>query len=101
MDLSDVGVVVQVINPGFVATPRNAESGPLPFLMPLDRAVERIVAGLASDRFEIAFPRRFGLLLKAINMLPFPLYFSLLKRTAGPPRAAKAPRSIDRLSPES
>lgn len=84
MDLADVGVVVQVINPGFVATPRNAESGPLPFLMPLDRAVERIVAGLASDRFEIAFPRRFALLLKAINMLPFPLYFSLMKRTAGP-----------------
>jgi short-subunit dehydrogenase len=83
MDLDGAGIVVQVINPGFVATARNAKSGSLPFLMPVEEAVDRIVAGLSSDRFEIAFPRRFALLLKAINMLPYPLYFALVKRTAG------------------
>lgn len=83
MDLDGTGVIVQVINPGFVATPRNAKNPSLPFLMPLDEAVTRIIAGLASDRFEIAFPRRFALLLKAINLLPYPLYFALVKRTAG------------------
>jgi NADP-dependent 3-hydroxy acid dehydrogenase YdfG len=83
MDLDGTGVVVQVINPGFVATPRNAKSGSLPFLMPVEEAVARIIAGLAGDHFEIAFPRRFALLLKAINLLPYPLYFALVKRTAG------------------
>ena len=83
LDLDGTGIVIQVINPGFVATARNAKSGALPFLMPVDEAVARIIAGLASDRFEIVFPRRFALLLKAINLLPYPLYFALVKRTAG------------------
>lgn len=83
MDLDGTGIVVQIINPGFVATPRNARSGRLPFLMPVEEAVKRIITGLATDRFEIAFPRRFALLLKAINLLPYPLYFALVKRTAG------------------
>lgn len=84
MDLAPVGIVVQVINPGFIATERNAPNKSLPFLMPLDTAVERIIAGLASERFEIAFPRRFALLLKALNLLPYPLYFALVSRFAGP-----------------
>ena len=94
MDLGGTGVIVQVINPGFVATPRNAKSGSLPFMIPVDDAVERIIAGLASDRFEIAFPRRFALLLKAINLLPYPLYFALVRRTAGS-TARRAASRID------
>lgn len=94
MDLDGTGVVVQVINPGFVATPRNAASGGLPFLVPVEEAVARIIAGLAGDRFEIAFPRRFALLLKAINLLPYPLYFALVKRMAGS-TARRAASRID------
>jgi short-subunit dehydrogenase len=94
MDLDGTGVVVQVINPGFVATPRNAKSGSLPFMISVEDAVERIIAGLATDRFEIAFPRRFVLLLKAINLLPYPLYFALVKRSAGS-AARRAASRID------
>ncbi len=83
MDLEPAGVVVQVINPGFVATPGNLRRGRLPFLVPIEQAADLIVAGLSSNRFEIAFPRRFALLLKAINMLPYPLYFALVGRMAG------------------
>jgi NAD(P)-dependent dehydrogenase (short-subunit alcohol dehydrogenase family) len=84
MDLAPLGVIVQVINPGFIATERNAANGSLPFLMPLDAAVDRIVAGLETERFEIAFPRRFALMLKGLNLLPYPLYFSIVSRFAGP-----------------
>ena len=36
----------------------------MPFLMEVDEACRRIRRGLDSDAFEIAFPRRFALLLK-------------------------------------
>ena len=44
----------------------------------VDRTGKRRAIMIAADL------GRFALLLKAINMLPFPLYFSLMKRTAGP-----------------
>ena len=94
LDLEPTGVIVQVINPGFVATGRNANNQSLPFLMPLEEAVQRIIAGLGHDRFEIAFPRRFALILKAINMLPYPLYFAIVSRMAGP-AARRAASKID------
>lgn len=81
IDLDGTGVIVQVINPGFVATPRNAGHA-LPMLMPVDEAVARIVAGLATDRFEIAFPRRLVFLLRALNLLPYRAYFALMRRAA-------------------
>ena len=83
-DLDRHGIVVQVIAPGFVDTPLTEKNPfPMPFLVPLDRAVARIMAGLASNRFEISFPRRFTFLLKAINLLPYRLYFPLVARATG------------------
>ena len=43
----------------------------------------RSVAGLASDRFEVTFPRRFALLLRILNMLPYRAYFALVRRMTG------------------
>lgn len=85
MDCDKLGVLVQVINPGFVETPLTARNSfEMPFLMKSDAAVERIVSGLARGAFEITFPRRFAYLLKALNLLPWSLYFKLVtKGTAG------------------
>jgi short-subunit dehydrogenase len=79
-----LGVKLQLVDPGFVRTPlTDRNTFPMPFLMELDDAVDRFVAGLASDRFEIVFPRRFALLLKFLNMLPYGLYFRVVKRITG------------------
>ncbi|MBI3505372.1 MAG: SDR family NAD(P)-dependent oxidoreductase [Proteobacteria bacterium] len=79
-----LGVKLQLVDPGFVRTPLTDRNPfPMPFLMELDDAIEAMVAGLGSDRFEIVFPRRFALLLKFLNTLPYPLYFRVVRRMVG------------------
>lgn len=73
-----LGIKLQFVAPGF---DRNRFA--MPFLMALDAAIDRFVDGLASDRFEIVFPRRFALLKKLLDMLPYPLYFRLVGRATG------------------
>lgn len=83
-DFVPAGLKVQLINPGFVRTPLTDKNDfPMPFLMELDAAVDRIVSGLASDRFEIAFPRRLAWPLKLLRCLPNRLYFALVSRSTG------------------
>jgi short-subunit dehydrogenase len=78
------GVKLQLVDPGFVRTPLTDRNPfPMPFLMEVDDAVDAFVAGLASDRFEIVFPRRFGWLLRFLNMLPYGLYFRIVRRMTG------------------
>jgi hypothetical protein len=55
---------------------------PMPFLMEVDEAARRICDGLARGGFEIRFPRRFGLLVRLAQSLPYPLFFALF-RAAG------------------
>lgn len=83
-DLDNAGVLIQVVNPGFVETPATDENPfQMPFLMKVDEAAERYAAGLESTRFEITFPRRFALILKALNLLPYSAYFALASRAMG------------------
>lgn len=78
VELADAGVVLQLVNPGFVDTPLTEENEfPMPFLMPVDKAAERFYRGLHSDRFEITFPKRFTWILKALRLLPYCLYLPL------------------------
>jgi short-subunit dehydrogenase len=75
-DFARYGVTVSVINPGFVATPMTAVNQfPMPFLVPVEKAVDHIVAGLTKKKFEIAFPWQLVTLLKILRVLPYPLYF--------------------------
>ena len=75
------GVQVSVINPGFVATPLTAQNDfEMPFLMQPADAARRSIDGLASGRFEIAYPTRFVAILKSIRALPYPLFFRLITR---------------------
>lgn len=77
------GIVVQVINPGFVGTPMTAVNPhPMPFLVPVDAAARRIVEGFGTSRFEITFPRRLAWPMKAVQLLPYPLFFALADRIA-------------------
>lgn len=75
------GVSLSVINPGFVATPLTAQNDfEMPFLMQPDEAARRSIAGLAAGRFEVAYPRRFVFILRALRLLPYPLFFRLITR---------------------
>jgi NADP-dependent 3-hydroxy acid dehydrogenase YdfG len=84
MDLVDLGVRISVINPGFVETEATSVNEfEMPFLMSPEDAATRIVAGLKRPAFEIAFPRRFALLLRLIGMLPDRAYFAAVRRMTG------------------
>jgi len=75
-ELDGSGVKISLVNPGFVETRLTAKNSfPMPFMMQPDAAAERIVGGLASGRFEVAFPRRFVLMLKAAGLSPYPVFF--------------------------
>jgi NAD(P)-dependent dehydrogenase (short-subunit alcohol dehydrogenase family) len=81
-DCDQLGITLQLVNPGFVDTPLTAKNQfKMPFLMNVDRAAERFARGLDSTRFEITFPRRFAILLKLLNKLPYRAYFALVGRT--------------------
>ena len=80
-ELDSVGVRLTLINPGFVKTPLTDKNEfKMPFLMEVDEAADRIAKGLERDRFEVTFPRRFTWMLKLGRILPYSLYFPMIKR---------------------
>lgn len=84
LDCDRAGIKLQLIDPGFVRTPLTDRNPfPMPFLIEADLAAERIVAGLASRRFEITFPKRFTWQVKLLRMLPYRLYFWLTGKATG------------------
>jgi NAD(P)-dependent dehydrogenase (short-subunit alcohol dehydrogenase family) len=83
-DLDKDGVTLQIVCPGFVKTPLTSlNKFEMPFLMELDDATQRICDGFEKAGFEIAFPRRMSWSLKLLNMLPYSLYFPILKKRTG------------------
>ena len=82
MELGDAGITVQLVNPGFIKTPLTDKNDfPMPFLMPVDKAVDQFYRGLLTNRFEITFPKRFTWMLKFARLLPYALYLPLLSRS--------------------
>jgi NAD(P)-dependent dehydrogenase (short-subunit alcohol dehydrogenase family) len=83
-DLESLGILIQVVHPGFVETPATEQNPfPMPFMVSVGEAARRIRAGLARGGFEITFPRRFTFILKVLNKLPYSLYFALVGRATG------------------
>ena len=80
-ELAARNVRLSLINPGFVDTPLTQKNDfPMPFLISADAAVDHIMAGLKSRRFEIAFPWQMVLSMKALAALPARLRFALTRR---------------------
>lgn len=70
-DLAHEGIDVVVVSPGFVKTPLTDRNDfPMPFLVSAEDAAGRIVKGLRKGSNEIAFPKRFTWMLKALGALP-------------------------------
>ena len=84
LDLQPLGVGVSVINPGFVETPLTAQNAfKMPALLTPDEAAQQILRGWQRGEFDIHFPKRFTLWLKAMRHLPYGLYFGAVRRSTG------------------
>lgn len=74
------GLMVQVVNPGFVATAMTGgHAYAMPLIMSAEEAAVRIAAGLERGGFEIAFPRRLAFAMKAAGLLPYPLWLAVMR----------------------
>ncbi|BAQ15637.1 SDR family NAD(P)-dependent oxidoreductase [Methyloceanibacter caenitepidi] len=79
-ELAAKGVTLSIVNPGFVDTPMTAVNDfPMPFLMPVDDAAQRLLQGLERKAYEITFPRRFTWAMKALRLLPNAVYFWIVR----------------------
>ncbi|MCP5269748.1 MAG: SDR family NAD(P)-dependent oxidoreductase [Burkholderiaceae bacterium] len=84
MDLHPRGIGVSVVNPGFVETPLTAQNAfHMPALITPEEAADEIVRGWRRGDFEIHFPKRFTLWLKALRMLAYRPYFAAVRRSTG------------------
>lgn len=80
LDLAPQGVGISLINPGFVRTQLTSANGfHMPALISPEAAAQAIIQGWAAGRFEIHFPKRFTLVMKALRLLPDGLYFRAVK----------------------
>lgn len=85
LDLQGRNVIVRLISPGFVRTPLTDRNDfPMPFLMEVETAADRLWTELETGSdFEIVFPRRFACIMKLLRLLPYRLYFPLVRRFTG------------------
>ncbi len=83
-DLHPKGLGVYLIMPGFVRTPlTDSNAFTMPNLISADEAAREIMAGLRAGEFEIHFPKAFTRRLKLLRILPYRLYFALIRRATG------------------
>ena len=80
-DLLPTGVSVHMISPGFVATEATAKNDfEMPALISAEEAASEILAGIEQGEFDIHFPKRFSRFLKFLRILPYPIYFWIVRR---------------------
>jgi NAD(P)-dependent dehydrogenase (short-subunit alcohol dehydrogenase family) len=74
VDLTDTGLAVCLIEPGFVDTPLTQKNDfKMPFLLQVEDAAERIRRGVAAKQQRIRFPKRLVFSLHLLNLLPYAL----------------------------
>ena len=80
-DLLPLGISVHMISPGFVATEATANNDfEMPALITAEQAAQDILNGMEKGKFDIHFPKRFSRFLKFLRILPYPLYFWIVRR---------------------
>lgn len=81
VDLHAKGLGVSLINPGFVDTPLTQQNAfKMPALISPEQAAQEILRGWARGAFEIHFPKRFTLWMKALQLLPYSVFFAATRR---------------------
>ena len=81
-DLKKDKIKISIINPGFIKSEStNLNSFPMPFLKTSEFAANKIYKGLTgSYKFEIFFPWFFITILKLLRILPYGIYFYIIKK---------------------
>ena len=80
-DLLPQGVSIHMISPGFVATEATAQNDfEMPALITAKEAAKKILEGIQAGKFDIHFPKRFSGFLKFLRILPYPIYFWIIRR---------------------
>jgi NAD(P)-dependent dehydrogenase (short-subunit alcohol dehydrogenase family) len=83
-DLHEHHVGVSVINPGFVQTPLTGQNDfRMPALITPEQAATQILQGWRRGEFEIHFPKRFTRWMKLLRILPYRVYFAIVRRFTG------------------
>ena len=82
VSLKNKGISVSVICPGFVKTELTDKNDfSMPGLISATKASEYILKGIAREKHEIHFPKRFSYSLKLLALLPDAIQFHLLSKT--------------------
>jgi len=81
-DFGRHNVRVCLVSPGFIKTPMTDKNDfKMPFLKTPEFAADKIYEGLVNKKsFEIHFPKELTLTLKFFSILPYKLYFYLVKK---------------------
>ena len=80
-ELDECKVKLSVVHPGFVRTPLTDKNDfEMPFLVDVEFATKRILAGIDKGKFEIVFPGIFGFIMKLLRTLPYSVYFLVTKK---------------------
>jgi len=81
-ELKERGIALQIINHGFVKTRLTAKNSfEMPELMEPKEAAEKILKGInAPYHFEIRFPFKLGLFLRALRFMPYRLSLALTRK---------------------
>lgn len=81
VELKDKGIAVSVVCPGFVDTRLTQKNTfTMPAIMTPEQAAQETLRGLAKGEFEIHYPKRFTRWLKLLRVLPYSLYFRLIRK---------------------
>lgn len=84
LDLQPLGIGVSLVNPGFVETPLTAQNEfRMPGLIKPEQAAQAMLAGWARGDFDIHYPKRFTRWMKLLRLLPYRLYFPLVRKFTG------------------
>lgn len=71
VDLAHKGIKVQTLSPGFVKTPLTDKNDfPMPMVISAEAAAQYMLKGIFSSRSSVYFPKRFGFIVRLLNLLP-------------------------------
>lgn len=81
VELKDKGIAVSVVCPGFVDTRLTRKNTfTMPAIMTPEQAAQETLKGYAKGQFEIHYPKRFTRWLKLLRVLPYSIYFRLIRK---------------------
>ena len=84
LDLEPLGLGVSAVHPGFVQTPLTAQNRfDMPALITPEQAATAMLDGWAKGAFNIHYPKRFTRWMLLMRLLPYRVYFPVVRRFTG------------------